>query len=76
MSIKKPAVVLKRFFFKLSERTLLNTLRHLQSLVFAFNEQVQSIEKSKASFVEGASCFATVKARIKQKQSDMQIKPS
>jgi len=44
--------------------------------VFAFNEQVQNIEKSKASFVEVASCFATVKARIKQRQSDIQIKPS
>jgi len=30
----------------------------------AFNEQVQNIEKSKASFVDVVTCFATVKARI------------
>jgi len=32
--------------------------------VVTFNEQVQNIKKSKASFVEVVSCFATVKARI------------
>jgi len=32
--------------------------------VVTFNEQVQNIQKSKASFVEVVSCFATVKARI------------
>ena len=52
------------FFWKLSERTLFKTLRHLQSFVVAFNEQVQDIDKSKASLVEVVSCFATVKARI------------
>jgi len=51
MSIHKPTVVLK-LFWKLSERTLFKILRHLQSFLFAFNEQVQNIEKSKASFVE------------------------
>jgi len=34
----------------------------LQSFLVAFIEQVQNIEKSKASVVEVVSCFATVKA--------------
>jgi len=42
----------------------------------AFDEQVQNIEKSKASFIELVSCFATVKARIQQRQSDVHIKPT
>jgi len=33
--------------------------------VAAFIEQVQNIEKSKASLLEVVSCFATAKARIK-----------
>jgi len=40
------------FFFILSERTLSKTLRHLQSFLVAFNEQVQNIGKSKASTAE------------------------
>jgi len=49
MSMHKPTVVLKRFFGNsLSEICL----RHLQSFLVAFNEQVQNIEKSKASFLE------------------------
>jgi len=62
------------FFWKFFERTLF-ILRHLQSFVVAFIEQVQKIEKSKASIVEVVSCFASVKARI-QKRSDVHIKPS
>jgi len=61
MSIEKPTVVLKRFFWKFSERTL---LRHLRLFLVAFNEKVQNVEKSKASFVEVVSCFATVKAKM------------
>jgi len=38
--------------------------------VVAFIEQVPNIEKSKASVVEVISCFATVKARIQERQSD------
>jgi len=64
MSIDKPTVVLKCFFWKFSERTLFKILRHLQLFLVAFNEQVRIIEKSKVSFVEVVSCFATVKARI------------
>ena len=64
MSIDKPTVVLNRFFGKFSERILYKTLRHMQSFVVAFIEQVQNIEKLKASIVEVVSCFATVKARI------------
>jgi len=63
------------FFWKLFERILL-TSRHLQSFVVAVIEQVQNIEKSKASVVEVVSCFATVKARIQERQSDVHIKPS
>jgi len=40
--------------------------------VVAFIEQVQNIEKSKASLVEVVSCFATVKARIQERQADVQ----
>jgi len=75
MSIDKPTVVLKRFFWKFFERILF-TLRHLQSFVVAFIEQVQNIEKSKASVVEVVSCFATVKARIEKRQSDVQYMSS
>jgi len=39
--------------------------------VVAFIEQAQSIEKSKASIVEVVSCFATVKARIQERESDV-----
>jgi len=54
MSIRKSTVVLKRFFeSSLSELCLrLFKMRYLQSLLVASNEQVQNIEKSKASFVE------------------------
>jgi len=55
---------------------ILFTLKHLQSIVAAFIEQVQNTEKSKASVVEVASCFATVKTRIQERQSDVHIKPS
>jgi len=44
--------------------------------VVAFIEQVQNIEKSKASFVEVVSCLATVKARIQERHSDVHIKSS
>jgi len=44
--------------------------------VVAFIEQVQNIEKSKALFVEVVSCFATMKTRIQERQSDVHIKPN
>jgi len=44
--------------------------------VVSFIEQVQNTEKSKASIVEVVSCFATVKARIQDRQSDVHIKPN
>jgi len=53
------------FFWKFFERTLF-TLRHLQSFVVAFVEQVQNMEKSKASIVDIVSSFVTVKARIQK----------
>jgi len=63
------------FFWKLFERILFR-LRHLQSFVVAFIEQVQNIEKSKASVVKVVSCFVTVKARMQEKQSEVHFKPS
>ena len=64
-------------FWKFFERILF-TLSHFQSYVvaFIFIEQDQNTEKSKASIVEVVSCFATVKARIQERQSDVHIKPS
>ena len=44
--------------------------------MIAFIEQVQNIKKSKASVVEIVSCFATVKARIQERKSDVHVKPS
>jgi len=41
--------------------------------VVAFIEQVQNIGKSRASVVEVVSCFVTVKARIKKRQSDLHL---
>jgi len=43
----------------------------LQPSLVAFTEQVQNIEKSKASIVEVVSCFATVKIRIQVRHSDI-----
>jgi len=63
------------FFWKSFEQILF-TLRHLQSFVVAFTKQAQNVEKSKASVVEVVSCFATVKARLQERESDRQIKPS
>jgi len=57
------------FSWKFFERFLF-TLRHLQSFV------VQNIEKSKASVVVVVSRFATVKARIQSKPSDIHINPT
>jgi len=63
------------FFWKFFERILF-TLRHLQSFVVAFIEQVQNIEKSKESVIEVVSFFATVNSRVQERQSDVHIKPS
>jgi len=60
------------FFRKFFERTQF-TLRHLQSFLVVFIEQVQIIEKSKASIVEIVSCFATVKARIQKRRPDVHM---
>jgi len=73
MSIDKPPVVLQIFFGNSLSKLC---LRHLQSFLVAFNQHVQNIGKSKASLVELVSCFATVKAKIQEKQSDAHIKPS
>jgi len=63
------------FSWKFSERILFTTFKHLQSFLVAFNEQLQNAEKSQGSVVEVVSCFATVKATIQVKPSDIHIKP-
>jgi len=63
-------VLFETIFWKLSERILFNTLRHLQSFLVAFIEQVQKIEV-KASVVEAVSCFATVKAQGCKRDNQM-----
>ena len=50
-------------------------IKYFQSYVDAFIEQDQNTENSKASIAEVVSCFATVKARIQVRQSDVHIKP-
>jgi len=73
MSIDKPTVVLKRYFWNsLSEPYL----RQLQTSVAVFNEQVQNIEKTKPSIVEIVSCHTTGKATIQERESDVRIKLS
>ena len=70
MSIDRPPVVLKRFYeSSLSELYL----KHLQSFVAVFNEQVQNIERSKASVIEVRSCLDVVKSTIKERQKQMFI---
>jgi len=54
----------KRISHSVTRLTLFKTLRYLQPFLVAFNGQVQTIEKSKASFIKVLSCFGTVKARI------------
>ena len=67
----------RRPLLRMNNHTLgITGLRHVQSFVVAFIEQVENIEKSKASVVEVVLCFVTVKARIQEIQSDVHIKPS
>ena len=66
MSIDKPPIVLKRFYeAPLSEFYL----KHLQSFIAVFNEQVQNIERSKASIGEVRSCLDAVKSTIKKRKN-------
>ena len=68
MSIGKPPIVLKRFYeAPLSELYL----KHLQSFNAVFNEQVQNIERSKASIGEVRSCLNAVKSTIKERKKHM-----
>jgi len=57
MSIDKPTVVQKRFFGNYRSELCFKTLKHLLSFLIASNEQVQNIEKSKASFVQVSIVF-------------------
>jgi len=53
MSIDKPAVVLKRFFWKFFKRILFTINKKTFEIISGcFIEQIQNIEKSKASAVE------------------------
>jgi len=53
MSIDKPAVVLKRFFWKFFKRILFTINKKTFEIISGcFIEQIQNIEKSKASVVE------------------------
>ena len=62
--------MLKRFYeSSLSELYL----KHLQSFVAVFDEQVQNIERSKASVIEVRSCLDVVKSTIKERQKQMFI---
>ena len=64
-SIDKPPTVLKRFYeAPLSELYL----KHLQSLIAVFNEQVENIERSKASIGGVRSCLDAVKSTIKERK--------
>ena len=72
MSIDKPAVVLKRFL-----EILWANFVHIKTFAVicgCFYWANSEYKKSKASVVEVVSCFATVKARIQEKQSDVHIK--
>ena len=64
--IDKPLIVFKQFYeAPLSELYL----KHLQSFIAVFNEQVQNIEWSKASIGEVKLCLDTVKSTIKEKKA-------
>jgi len=41
-----------------------------------FNEQVENIEKTKASIVKVVSCCTIAKAIIQERKSDVHINPS
>jgi len=60
MSIDKPPVVLKRFFFLILGANSVQDIKTFAIILFAFHEQVANIKKSKHYFVEVVSCFATV----------------
>ena len=64
--VDKPPIVLKQFYkAPLSELYL----KHLQSFIAVFNEQVQNIEQSKASIGKVRSCLDAVKSTIKEKST-------
>ena len=71
-SIEKPPIVLKRFY---KARLSKLYLKHLQSCIAIFNEQVQNIERSKASIYEFRSCLDAVKSTIKERKKHMFISP-
>ena len=70
MCIDKPPVVLKRF-----QKSSVNELylKHLQSFVVIFNEQVQNIERSTASITEVKACLDAVKSTIEERQKQLFI---
>ena len=64
-SIDKPPIALKRFYEAALGELF---LKHLQSFIAVFNEQVQSIERSKAWIGEVRSCLDAVKSTIKERK--------
>jgi len=64
------------FFFGNSLSEFCLTHRDIAIICGCFYSVIQNLEKSKASVVEVVSCFATVKARIQERQSDVHIRPS
>ena len=67
-SIHKSPIALKRLY-----EAPLNELKHLQSFIDVLNEQVQNIERSKASIGVVRSCLVAVKSTIKERKKHMFI---
>ena len=70
MSIDKPPIVLEQFYETYVSKLY---LKHLQSFVSVFHEQVQNIERSKASIIEVRPALDAVKSTIKERQKHMFI---
>ena len=70
ISIDKPPVVLKWFYESTVNKLY---LKHLQSFVVIFYEQVQNIERSTASTTEVKACLDAVKSTIEERQKQLFI---
>ena len=70
MSIAKPPVNLKQFY---ESSVSVLYLKHLQSFVAVFNEQVQNIVQSKASIDEVRSSLNAVKSIVEKRSKQMFI---
>ena len=70
LSIAKPPINLKRFY---KSFVSVLYLKHLQSFVAVFNEQVQNIEQSKASINEVKYSLNAVKSTVEKRSKQMFI---